>query len=500
MPQMRLAAITAALWLTAGVLGIALALALGPSLLNFTAIAFLFVLALVMSLLFAWRMDQVHDKTLAEIALAVGLSDKPGEALSISGIVERLGKRLERAYHFKSAIAAMQQPVLVIGNDGSILAVSAGLTKLAAGAVEGSTLDAVFGAGYLTAGGGAPEESMVMFGQQRFRMLRRSVAEARYLLELIPAGSYIEDDDLDAFATALGGGQTNFRLATEGMVGATALRVLNGGMEGLDAALHQLESVMLGDAELPDALHGPLGRLAQQMEDFAQGVEATLSEERTLRADLEARLDGVSELIARFEAQATRLGLQADDNRNDADATGEALAAGGGLLQRARSSNRDAQQLAGQVDLAARRTYAVVGEIDTMTTEIDTLVSAIEDVSFRTNMLALNAAVEAARAGEKGAGFAVVADEVRQLAQLTNRSAKDIRAVVSRGRAQAESGVAESRALQIMISELETHLRNLSQETDSIALRLDEGEEALNRLAGRMIEPTVKFGKQRASA
>lgn len=339
-----------------------------------------------------------------------------------------------------------------------------------------------------------------MFGQQRFRMLRRDVVATRSLLELIPAGSYIEDDDLDAFATALGGGQTNFRLATEGMIGATALRVLNGGMEGLDAALNQLESVMLGDAELPDALHGPLGRLAQQMEDFAQGVEATLSEERTLRAGLEERLDGVSDLIARFEAQATRLGLQADDNRNDADATGEALAAGGGLLQRARSSNRDAQQLAGQVDLAARRTYAVVGEIDTMTTEIDTLVSAIEDVSFRTNMLALNAAVEAARAGEKGAGFAVVADEVRQLAQLTNRSAKDIRAVVSRGRAQAESGVAESRALQIMISELEGHLRNLSQETDSIALRLDEGEEALNRLAGRMIEPTVKIGKQRASA
>ena len=498
MPQMRLAAITAALWLTAGVLGLALALALGPGLLNLAAIALLFVMALVMSLLFAWRAGQVHDKRLAEIALAVGLSDKPGEALTLSGIVERLGKRLERAYHFKAAIAALHQPVLVIGHDGSILAVSAGATRLASGAVEGGTLDGLFGAGYLTAGGGAPEESMVMFDQQRFRMLRRPVADTRYLLELIPAGSYIEDDDLDAFATALGGGQTSFRLATEGMIGAGALRVLNGGMEGLDTALQQLESVMRGDAELPDALHGPLGRLAQQMEDFAQGVEATLSEERKLRTALEARLEGVGALIERFEAQAARLGLESDDNRHDAHATGEALAAGGGLLQRARSTNRDAQHLAGQVDLAARRTHAVVGEIDTMTNEIDTLVSAIEDVSFRTNMLALNAAVEAARAGEKGAGFAVVADEVRQLAQLTNRSAKDIRAVVSRGRVQAESGVAESRALQIMISELDAHLRNLSQETDSIALRLDEGEEALSRLAGRMIEPTGVLRRARA--
>jgi methyl-accepting chemotaxis protein len=114
------------------------------------------------------------------------------------------------------------------------------------------------------------------------------------------------------------------------------------------------------------------------------------------------------------------------------------------------------------------------------------MVQAIEDVSFRTNLLALNAAVEAARAGEKGAGFAVVADEVRQLAQLTNRSAKDIRAVVTRGRAHAETGVSEARMLQKMIADLDGHLRNLSNETDTITQTLDEGETALKRLTGRM--------------
>ena len=67
-----------------------------------------------------------------------------------------------------------------------------------------------------------------------------------------------------------------------------------------------------------------------------------------------------------------------------------------------------------------------VSGVDATTAEIDKMVAAIEDVSFRTNLLALNAAVEAARAGEKGAGFAVVADEVRTLAQATQKTAKEI--------------------------------------------------------------------------
>nr|WP_269144675.1 methyl-accepting chemotaxis protein [Devosia faecipullorum] len=141
---------------------------------------------------------------------------------------------------------------------------------------------------------------------------------------------------------------------------------------------------------------------------------------------------------------------------------------------------QQAATLAASLMATAQRTQVLVEQIDRMTQEIDKMSAGIEDVSFRTNLLALNAAVEAARAGEKGAGFAVVADEVRQLAQATNRSAKDIRIIADKGRNQAQAGIGEAGELQKITRSLEEHLRNLSNDETSIAAE-GEAEAALTK-------------------
>lgn len=486
MPNLRLALIAAVPWLGAVALAAGLLPALGSGLLWLTSLAGLMLVALAVMLALAMRRSRQDNRTLVMLALAAGLSERADEVLTIEGIIARIGKRLERAHHFKSAIATLHQPVVVVDERGAILAASAGVTALAKGAVAGATLDALFGAGYLAAGGGAPEEGLVTLGNARFTVERHNLAQGWYLLELLPAGHYIEDDDLDAFAAALAGGQTGFRFASSMAVNRPVLAALDKGMAAIDDGLRQLEAVAAGSGELPDALDGPLGALAVRLDDFTRAVAEQLDDERGLRSGLEQRLAMVGKLLDDFEQRAARYGSLADANREDAGATGKALADGGGRLRQARIIGREAQTLAGELDLAARRSHALVGEIDQMTKEIDKMVQAIEDVSFRTNLLALNAAVEAARAGEKGAGFAVVADEVRQLAQMTNRSAKEIRAVVKRGRAQSETGVVVSQSLQKMIAGLDSHLRNLSNETDTIALTLDEGGAALRRLTERM--------------
>ncbi len=496
MPNLRLALIISAVWLTACLLAGGLAAYFGPGPIWLGIAVLLPVLTVLVTLIGAVMIDQRQRQSLAALAMAAGLSDMPADELSMGAIVTRLGRRLERAHQFKAALSALERPLLLADDKGNILAFSGGLALIAPALVEGASLDSLFGEGYLDAGGGPPEQSMIMLDNTRFEVKRSWIANNRSLLEFIPAGVFIEDDDLDAFVAALGTGQTSFRFENEAMHRNGALLALNGAMAAIDAGLAQLDRVAGGHDELHDALDGPLSGVARRLNDFAAAVVDQLAEEQLQRQKLETRLHAVGSLVEGFETRLAEVSAESSATRIDAATTGEALAQGNLRLKQALALGRDARTIASAAELAVRRTHAVAGEVDQMTRDVDQMVQAIEDVSFRTNLLALNAAVEAARAGEKGAGFAVVADEVRQLAQLTNRSAKEIRAVVTQGRAQAATGLAEAQSLQKMIGELETYLRNLSNETDTIAAALDEGELAMRRLTDRM----ASFGEAKDMA
>lgn len=80
-------------------------------------------------------------------------------------------------------------------------------------------------------------------------------------------------------------------------------------------------------------------------------------------------------------------------------------------------------------------------QIEKSSSEITSIISVIEDISFQTSLLALNAGVEAARAGDAGKGFAVVAQEVRELAQRSDEAAKEIKNLISTSGREVENGV-----------------------------------------------------------
>ncbi|WCN14997.1 methyl-accepting chemotaxis protein [Marinomonas mediterranea] len=107
-------------------------------------------------------------------------------------------------------------------------------------------------------------------------------------------------------------------------------------------------------------------------------------------------------------------------------------------------------------------------KLDEDSKQANGMLGVIRDIAEQTNLLALNAAIEAARAGETGRGFAVVADEVRNLAAKSESSAVEIEQVLSRLQVASqdsvesmEKGQSETQSAVNLAESTATHLQEV---------------------------------------
>lgn len=138
----------------------------------------------------------------------------------------------------------------------------------------------------------------------------------------------------------------------------------------------------------------------------------------------------------------------------------------------ARNAATRAEEASALVEASKHNTElfaAAISDIRDKAERINSIVQAIDDIAFQTNILALNAAIEAARAGAAGKGFAVVADEVRNLAAKSAEAAQSTSALIEDTTASIREGISLTDEMLESLSKVSDSTEAVCKEVQGIA-------------------------------
>ncbi|MCF1436981.1 MULTISPECIES: methyl-accepting chemotaxis protein [Rhizobium/Agrobacterium group] len=257
-------------------------------------------------------------------------------------------------------------------------------------------------------------------------------------------------------------------------------------------------------------------RIGAATEQLATGVSEAAAAAEELRRALEQIASGAEEAAGAAHeslSATTHLSARFSEARTEAEAA----------RRRTEELQTSVFESAAQIDTSisaidanASRQIASVAVIDRLQSQAESIGAttvAVADISDRTNLLALNAAIEAARAGDEGRGFAVVADEVRSLAEIAERSSRDVsqhaetvvdgvRRIADRIRSaatKAQEQTASGRTVSEELHAIRSGLTALSQNSQVILIAAVEAEVA-TREAQKGAEAVAAAAEEQSAA
>lgn len=186
------------------------------------------------------------------------------------------------------------------------------------------------------------------------------------------------------------------------------------------------------------------------------------------------------------------------------------------MEQRSNSGHEIMQQVIDQMGLisgAVQKTYASIQSLENRSNEISSIVGIITDIAGQTNLLALNASIEAARVGEEGRGFAVVAGEVRKLAEQSQESATQIRALIDeiqrdigqsaeameRGSEEVEKGLNVTRETGVFFEDILTATNKVANQIQDISSSTEEISASTQEMSATADELSASVSKAASS-
>jgi methyl-accepting chemotaxis protein len=138
------------------------------------------------------------------------------------------------------------------------------------------------------------------------------------------------------------------------------------------------------------------------------------------------------------------------------------------------------QKISNEASEKAQNATNVMDKLGIAAKEIGQVTDVIKKIADKTNLLALNATIEAASAGEAGKGFAVVAGEIKELANQSARSADDIAHRIES--IQNETGNAVN-----AINSITETIKQIRRSVEEIVVFVNEQNKASNEIASNVV-------------
>ncbi|MFM5323314.1 methyl-accepting chemotaxis protein [Aeromonas veronii] len=148
------------------------------------------------------------------------------------------------------------------------------------------------------------------------------------------------------------------------------------------------------------------------------------------------------------------------------------------------------EQVIGEQVTGVKQVSHTISDLAGLSQQIAGLAGAIHDIAEQTNLLALNAAIEAARAGEQGRGFAVVADEVRSLATRTGSATTEINTIIGKIQDVSLRAANEMDTELARVEQAVTHTMTARQSVARIAQSCEEINQRIARVDQLMSDET----------